>query len=211
MALQFTIRSADLKRLRNALDANPCPEKDKHWIIYLDVKPSIAEFCFGGQRVQYPINGKSTGYAKFPDFAIWEVTRSFLDRKPPVEMDVLVYHGGLRCSDSVSNTEVEVGYVKDPRTGQIHYTNDAELVALGQMLEDPSVLHPEMPRLIKEAGESIAGAVYRAAAGLRQRGVMEDEVEAVVYIEVLVHEKVEALMPALRARFDTLGMNLWKS
>jgi hypothetical protein len=41
---------------------------------------------------------------------------------------------------------------------------------------------------------------------------MQDEVEAIVYIQVLVHEKLESLKPMLRERFDTLGIeNLWKS
>lgn len=62
------------------------------------------------------------------------------------------------------------------------------------------------------AGDNIMGSVYRSAAELRKRGVMEDSVEAEVYIEVLVQEKLEALKPSLRERFDNFGKKiLWKS
>ena len=212
MALRFQIRSSDLKRLRNAIAANRCPNEGMHWIMYLDVTPSIAEFSFGGQRVQYPVDGKSTGYAKFPDFAIQEATRWFIDRKPQAELEVSVGHGWLRCVESTSHTEIEVGYVRDPQTGRIHYTTDAELMALGQIVEDSSSLHPTMAQHIEDARDSIMGSVYRTASDLRKRGVMQGEVEAIVYIQVLVHEKLESLKPMLRERFDTLGIeNLWKS
>ncbi len=212
MALRFQIRSSDLKRLRNAIEANRCPDEGMHWIMYLEVTPSIAEFSFGEQRVQYPVDGKSTGYAKFPDFAIQEATRWFINRKPQAELEVSVGHGWLRCVESISQTEIEVGYVRDPQTRKIQYTTHAELMALGQIVDDPALLHPAMPQHIDDARDSIMGSVYRTAADLRKRGVMQDEVEAVVYIQVLVHEKLESLKPLLRERFDTLGIeNLWKS
>ncbi len=212
MALRFQIRSSDLKRLRNAIEANCCPEEGMHWIMYLEVTPSIAEFSFGGQRLQYPVDGKSTGYAKFPDFAIQEATRWFIDRKPDAELEVSAGHGWLRCVESISHTEIEVGYIRDSQTGEIHYTTDAELMALGQIVENPAILHPAMPEHIEDARDSIMGSVYRTASDLRKRGVMQDEVEAIVYIQVLVHEKLESLKPMLRERFDTLGIeNLWKS
>ncbi len=212
MALRFQIRSSDLKRLRNAIEANRCPDEGMHWIMYLEVTPSIAEFSFGGQRVQYPVDGKSTGYAKFPDFAIQEATRWFLDRKPQAEVEVSVGHGWLRCVESTSNTEIEVGYVRNTRTGRIHYTSDAELMALGQIMEDAAILHPAMPQHIEDARDSIMGSVYRTATELRKRGVMQNEAEAIDSIQLLVHAKLESLKPMLRERFDTLGIeNLWKS
>jgi hypothetical protein len=212
MALRFTMRSSDLKRLRNAIDVNRCPEEGEKWIMYLEVSPSIAQFSFGGQRIQYPIDGKSIGYAKFPDFAISEATRWFLDKKPQAELEVSVGHGWLRCVEGTSHTEIEVGYIRDARTHRIHYTTDAELMALGQMVEDFALLNPALPQHIREASDNIMGSVYRAASELRKRGVMQDEVEAEVYIQVLVHEKLEAIKPTLRERFDTLGIeNLWKS
>jgi hypothetical protein len=211
MALRFTIRSADLKRLRNALDAHRCLEEGQHWMVYLEVVPSIAEFRFGDQRIQYPIDGKSTGYARLPDFCIREATHWFLDRKPQEEFEVSVGHGWLYCGETSSHLEIEVGYLKDSCTGRVLYTSDAELMALGQMLSDASVLHAEMPLHIKDANDSIMASIHRAAAELRRRGVMEDEVEAEVYIQVLVHEKLEALKPTLRERFDTLGITLWKN
>jgi hypothetical protein len=85
-------------------------------------------------------------------------------------------------------------------------------MALGQIVEDPAILHPAMPQHIEDARDNIMGSVYRTASDLRKRGVMQDEVEAIVYIQVLVHEKLESLKPMLRERFDTLGIeNLWKS
>jgi hypothetical protein len=212
MALRFQIRSSDLKRLRNAIEANRCPDEGMHWMMYLEVTPSIAEFSFGGQRVQYPIDGKSTGYAKFLDFAIQEATRWFIDRKPQAELEVSVGHGWLRCVESISQTEIQVGYVRDPNTRRIHYTSDAELMALGEIVGDPALLHPAMPQHIENARESIMGSVYRAATELHKRGVMQNEAEAIDSIQVLVHKKLESLKPMLRKRFDTLQIeNLWKS
>jgi hypothetical protein len=147
-----------------------------------------------------------------PDFAVQEATRWFLDRQPVRELEVSVGHGWLCCVESVSYPEIKVGYIRDQRTHRIHYTTDAELMALGDIVENPTVLHPAMPQHIKDARDSIMGSVYRSAAELRKRGVMQDEVEAEVYIQVLVHEKLEAIKPLLRERFDTLGIeNLWKS
>lgn len=212
MALRFTIRSSDLKRLRNAIDANHCPDKGRYWIVYLEVSPSIAEFSFGGQSIQYPVDGKSIGYAKLPDFAIKEATRWFLDRKPEAELEVSIGHGWLRCVESVSDMGIEVGYVRNPRSLRIHYTTDAELMALGQMLNDAAVLHPALSQHVENAGDSIAGSVYRAAKELRESGVMQDEDQAIASIRALVDGQLEALKPRLRERFDTLGIeNLWKS
>jgi hypothetical protein len=120
--------------------------------------------------------------------------------------------GWLRYLGSFSEDEIEVGYVQNPRSGRVHYTSDAELVVLGEMLRDPSVLHPYLQEHIDLANQGLEGLVYRSAAKFRSFGLMDDDVGPQVRLDALVHEAVQALKPRLRDRFDTLGIeNLWKS
>lgn len=205
MALRFTIRSADLKRLRKSLDADRCPTKDKQWTVYLEVTPSIAEFRFHDKHFQYPIDGKSTGFARFPQHVIWNATRWFLEKKPPAELEISIYIGGLRCHDSLCEHEIDIGYIRHPKTREIFYMNHAELVALGQMLEDPSSLNPELPLRIKEAEEGVAWAVSDAASTLRRCSVTYEEVKG------FVDARIAELKPTIRARFDFVETKLWKS
>jgi hypothetical protein len=205
MALRFTIRSSDIKRLRKALDVDRCPEKDKRWTISLEVQPSIAEFRFHDKKLSYPIDGKSVGYAEFPEHVIWESTRWVLEKSQPKEVTVVVHGRAFCCHDRTTQHEIQIGYVRHPKWGWPVYTNEGELVVLGQMLEDPSLLHPDLPMHIKEATQSIAGDTYRAAATLRQTGVTHED------ISKLVENKLADLRPSVRDKFNFLESTLWKS
>lgn len=205
MALRFTIRSSDVKRLRNALEADRCPEKDKQWTVSLDVQPSIAEFRFHDKKLSYPIDGQSVGYAEFPEHVIWESTRWVLEKSQPKEVAVVVHGGAFCCHDGVSRHEIQIGYVRHTKWGWPIYTNEGDLVALGQMLENPSLLHPDLPMRIKEATQSITDDVYRAASTLRQTGVTNEDISKLVEI------KLAELRPAVRDKFNFLESTLWKS
>jgi len=212
MALRFTIRNSDIERLQHLMDANPCPDKGRCWIVHLEVSPAVATFSFTNQRVQYPIDRHRTGYARIPDFAFRAAKRHGSERNVPGELQVSVGHGWLHYIGSTSDAQIEVGYVRDPGTGLVHYTSDGELIALGQILKDPSMLHPDLPEHIENANRSLEGALYSAARSLRNLGIMLDEVDALARLNTLVQPDVEALKPRLRKGFDTLGIeNLWKS
>ena len=59
MSVQFTIRGKDILRLKSELLRFRHPERDKCWIIFLEVTPVMASFRFGETTVQYPVDGKS--------------------------------------------------------------------------------------------------------------------------------------------------------
>jgi hypothetical protein len=67
MSVQFTIRGKDILQLRSALLRLGHPEPDKCWIIFLEVTPVMASFRFGETTVQYPVDGKSPGFARFSE------------------------------------------------------------------------------------------------------------------------------------------------
>src|SRR4051812_46090994 len=80
MSVKFTIRGSDILRLKSALLWFKHPERDKRWIIFLEVMPSMASFRFGEACVDYPVDGKSQGYARFSEELFRDATGEFPNR-----------------------------------------------------------------------------------------------------------------------------------
>ena len=86
MSVQFTIRGKDILQLRSALLRLGHPEPDKCWIIFLEVTPVMASFRFGETTVQYPVDGKSPGFARFSEELFRSATGAIAKRKPQREV-----------------------------------------------------------------------------------------------------------------------------
>lgn len=205
MSVRFTIRSADLRRLRSTLHAFSHPDKEKQWIVFLEVTEWAGIFRFGEKTAQYPVDGQSPGFARFPEDAFWQVTGPLSERTSPKEVTVEILDGLLRCNSEHSAGKIEVGYFRDPGTGDVLYSSDAELAALGSLLADQSALGPQIERQIAEASDRVSLLISSAAHTLRTCGVNQQD------ISDLVHSRIAELKPLVRARFDSIGMNPWKS
>lgn len=205
MSIRFTIRGTDLRRLRGAIDAFRHPDKQEQWIVFLEVTPSSAQFRFGDQAMHYPVNGQSPGFAKFPQSLIWQLLDRFPRRGPAKEVDVEIREGYLGCDQHHVLGDIEVGYFRHPASGEPFYLRDAELVSLRILLKDTSVFGPEMQLHIKEASDRSALLIGSAAHTLREYGIRYDDISR------LITAKIADMAPNIRARFDTLGMALWKN
>jgi hypothetical protein len=205
MSIRFTIRGTDLRRLRGALDGFRHPDREEQWIVFLEVTPSSAQFRFGDQAMHYPVNGQSPGFAKFPQSLIWQLLDQFLRRGPAKEVDVEIREGYLGCDQHHVLGDIEVGYFRNPTSGDIFYVRDAELVALRILLKDASVFGPEMQQHIKEASDRCALLIGGAAHTLRAYAIRYEDISHLITV------KIAEMAPNIRARFDTLGMALWKN
>lgn len=205
MSVRFTIRSADLRRLRTALHAFHHPEKGKQWIVFLEVTEWAAIFRFSDKAIQYPVDGKSPGFAKFAEEVFWRATGAAQSRKFPKEVAFVFQEGFLQCHEYSERDDIEVGYFRYPDSNEVFYISDAELVALRGQIDATSALGSRLRENILEASERIANLVNYAASTLWRCGVTQDE------LSQLVDSKLAELKPRVMARFDTLGLNLWKS
>src|SRR5689334_14764024 len=107
MSVQFTIRSSDIRRLRDALLESGHPQREKQWLVFLEVTAWAATFRFGERSEQYPVDGKFPGFAKFPEEAIWRVTEEYSERVPAKEITVELYEGTLLLDQSHFNGDID--------------------------------------------------------------------------------------------------------
>jgi hypothetical protein len=205
MSVQFTIRGKDILQLRSALLRLGHLEPDKCWIIFLEVTPVMASFRFGETTVQYPVDGKSPGYARFSEELLRNATRDLPDRNPPREISTEIRYGRILCVDGHDNGEIEVGYFRDPHTGQPLYLSDTELTVLGDLLADTVVQGIDLKPHIAQAAESISNHISFAYGHLRHCGFGYEEVKE------LAETRIAKMAPRLRAQFGTLGVTTWKS
>ena len=143
MSVQFTIRGADLRRLRTALDEFRHPEKGKQWVVFLEVTKWAAIFRFSSKVIQYPVDGKSPGFAKFDEEALWRATQDTRSKKFPKEVSLVFREGFLECHEYSEQGEIEVGYFRYPNSDAVYYIRDAELAALGKVAEGHIRIKPE--------------------------------------------------------------------
>ena len=117
MSVQFTIRGKDILQLKAELLRLGHPERDKCWIIFLEVTPVMASFRFGETTVQYPVDGKRQ--------ALQDSLRSYSAtqpggsqrRNPPREVPFGTRQGRIWCGEGHDSGGIEVGYFRDPNTG----------------------------------------------------------------------------------------------
>jgi hypothetical protein len=205
MSVQFTIRGNDILRLNEDLLRFQHPEREKRWIIFLEVTPSIASFRFGETTVQFPVDGKSPGYASFSEEMFQNATTDFPQRNPPREISAEIRYGRIWCGDGHANGEIEVGYFRDPHTGRPLYLSDAELSVLGDLLTDTVVQGVDLKPHIAEARESISSNISFAYGHLQHCGFGYEEVKE------LAEARILGAASRLRAQFGTLGVTTWKS
>jgi hypothetical protein len=205
MSVQFTIRGKDILRLKEDLLRFQNPERDKCWIIFLEVTPVMASFRFGETTVQYPADGKSPGYARFSEELLRNATRDFPHRNPPREISTEISYGRIFCGDGHDSGEIEVGYFRDPHTGQPLYLSDAELSVLGDLLTDTAVQGVDLEPHIAQAAKAISNHISFAYGHLRHCGFGYEEVKE------LAEARIAKMAPRLRAQFGSLGVTTWKS
>jgi len=204
MSVQFTIRSADLGRLRAALD-EVRPPKDRRWIIFLEVTPCVLTIRFGDKELQYPVDGKSPGFAKFPEGILWQTIGQILYKNLPAEIEVEIREGYFVCHMEHAEGDIEVGYFRYPQASAVFYVSTAELATLGTLVADPAIFDPHLQRQIAEASDRVALLVGHAAYTLRGCGVTQEDISG------LVNSRLAEMKPSVKARFDSIGMNPWKS
>jgi len=205
MSVQFTIRGKDILQLRSALLRLGHPEPDKCWIIFLEVTPVMASFRFGETTVQYPVDGKSPGFARFSEELFRSATGAIAKRKPQREVSFGIRQGRIWCDDGHDSGGIEVGYFRDPHTGQPLYLSDAELSVLGDVLAETVVQGVDLKAHIAEAAESISDHISFAYGHLQHCGFGYEEVKE------LVDARIAGMAPRLKAQFGTLGVTTWKS
>ena len=205
MSLEFTIRGNDILRLKEDLLRFQHPERDKCWIIFLEVTPVRASFRFGETTVQYPVDGKAPGYARFSEEQFRTATRDISKRKPPREVSIGIRQGRIWCGDGHDAGGIEVGYFRDPHTGRPLYLSDAELSVLGDLLTDTTVQGVDLKPHIAEARESISSNISFAYGHLQHCGFGYEE------LKELAEARILGAASRLRAQFGTLGVTTWKS
>jgi hypothetical protein len=205
MSVRFTIRGKDILRLKGDLLRFQHPDREKRWIIFLEVTSCIAAFRFGETTVQYPVDGKSSGYARFSEELLLEAIRNFPHRNPPREISIQIRHGRILCGDGHARGDVEVGYFLHPDHGQPVYLTDAELFTLGNLVADTTVQDVDLKPHIAEARESISSNISFAYGHLQHCGFGYEEVKE------LAEARILGAASRLRAQFGTLGVTTWKS
>lgn len=205
MSVRFTIRGKDILRLKSALLQFQHVERDKCWIIFLEVTPVMASFRFGETTVEYPVDGKSPGYSRFSEELFRGASREFPDRNPPREVSIQIQEGRIWCGEGHANGEIQVGYFRHPGTGQPLYLSDAELSVLGDLLTDTVAQGVDLEPHIAEAKESISNHISFAYGHLQHCGFGYEEVKEVV------EARIAGMAPRLKAQFGTFGVTTWKS
>lgn len=205
MSVKFTIRGNDIRRLRSALDRDRHPERDRRWFVFLQVAPSVATFQFGNTTVEYPIDGKSPGFAKFSEEILLEASSEFSHKTPPHEVSIEIREGHLRCDQGYGNGEIEVGYIRTPLSNRVVYLRDVELAALDGLLADTTVQGVDLQPLITEASDSISSSISSAYGDLEKCGFQYEEVRD------LVQARIAEIRQRLKERFGNLGLFTWKS
>jgi hypothetical protein len=155
--------------------------------------------------MEFPVDGKRPGFAKFPEWAVEQGIRELLDDEPPTEVVIEISEGALRFEGALVRSNVEVGYFRDPQSKRVVYLTELELVALAKLLTDTIAFGADIRHQIAEASKNISSNAWSAVHALEKYGVTFDDVSEIV------DRKISNARNAVKARFDNLGMTTWKS
>ena len=205
MSVQFRIRGKDILRLQSALDRDEHPEPEKRWNIFLEVTPVVAIFQFGKSSVEYPVDGRSPGFAKFSEEIFRQATIAFPIRNPPREVSIEIREGYFLCDEGHAKGAIDIGYFRHPNSDRAVYLRDVELTALGSLLADTTVQGVDLQPHIAEASQSISSSISFAYGHLEHCGFEYEEVRELVQV------RIAKMGPRIKEQFGSLGVTAWKS